>query len=76
MLIYFASKPVVFHSIAFNFFITWLFTTPSAGVLSVCIGVGGCLCPKYSSVFRAGVASRQLIKRAPTSASAVDGMTA
>ena len=60
----------------FNFFITLLFTTLSTVVLSVCIGVGGCLCSKYSSVFRAGMAFGQLMKRAPISASATDGMTA
>ncbi len=63
-------------SIDFNFFITLLFTTPSAVVLSVCIGVGGCLCLEYSSVFRAGMASRQLMKRVPISASTADEMTA
>jgi hypothetical protein len=48
-------------SINFIFFITLLFTTPSAVVLSVCIGVGGCVCPKYSSVCQAGMASLQLM---------------
>jgi hypothetical protein len=61
-------------SIAFNFFMTLLFTTPSAVVLSVCMGVGGCLCPKYSSVCQAGMASLQLMSRAPISASAADEM--
>ena len=63
-------------SIDFNFFIMLLFTTPSAVVLSVCNGVGGCLCPKYSSVFCAGMASRQLMKRVWISASASEDMTA
>jgi hypothetical protein len=63
-------------SIDFNFFIMLLFTTPSAVVLSVCIGVGGCLCPKYSSVCRAEMAYLQLMERAPISASATDDMSA
>jgi hypothetical protein len=48
-------------SIDFDFFIMLLFTTPSAVVLSVCIKVGGYLCPKYSSVCQAGMASLQLM---------------
>ena len=63
-------------SIDFNFFMTLLFTTPSAVVLSVCIGVGGCLCPRKSRVCRAGMASLQLMYRAPILASAADDMTA
>ena len=51
-------------------------TTPSDVVLSVCMGVGGCLCPISSRAWRAGIASRQLMKRAPSSASAADDMTA
>ncbi len=42
-----------FMSIALSFFMTLLLTTPSAVVLSVCIGVGGWVCPKNSSVWRA-----------------------
>jgi hypothetical protein len=63
-------------SITFNFFIMLLFTTLSAVVLSVCIGVGGSLCTKYSSVCQARMASLQLMYRAPISASAADDMTA
>ena len=74
---YSASEPVVSHIIliTFNFSITLLFTTSSSVVLSVCIGVGGSVCPKYSSVFCAGMASQQLMKRAPISAPAADAMT-
>ena len=53
-----------------------LVTTLSAVVLSVCIGVGGCLCPIVSNVCRDGIASLQLIKRDPNSASADEDMTA
>ncbi len=63
-------------SINFNFFIMLLFTTQSAVVLSVCIGVGGCLCPRNSRACWAGMASLQLMQSAPISASAVDDMTA
>ncbi len=49
-------KPVVFMSMALSFFMTLLFTTPRAVVLSVWIGVSGCECPKDSSVCRAGMA--------------------
>ena len=45
----------------------FLLTTPKAVVLSVCTDVGGCLCPMISSVCRAGIASLQLMKRAPSS---------
>ena len=51
-------------------------TTPSAVVLSVCIGVGGCLWTIYLSEWRDGMASRKLMKRAPSSASAAEDMTA
>ena len=63
-------------SIAFNFFITFWLTTPNAVVLSVCIGVGGCLCPRNSKTCLAGTASRQLMNNAPTSASAAEDSTA
>ena len=53
-----------------------LVTTPSAVVLLVCICVGGCLWPISSSVWRAGMASRQLMKRATSSASNAEDMTA
>ena len=54
----------------------FLLTTPKAVVLSVCIGVGGCLCPMILSKCRAGIASLQFIKRAPSSASAEEDITA
>ena len=50
--------------------------TPSSVVLSVCIGVGGCLWPIVYNSWRAGIASLQSTKRAPNSASAVEDMTA
>ena len=49
-----------------------LVTTPRAVVFSVCIGVGGCLCPNISNAWRAGIASCQLMNRAPSSASAAE----
>ena len=52
-----------------------LFTTPRAVVFSVCMGVGGCLCPIYSRKIRAGIASRQLMKSAQSSAYAAEDMT-
>ena len=39
---------LIFMSIAFNYLTMMLLTRPSAVVLSACIGVGGCLCPKKS----------------------------
>ena len=53
-----------------------LLTTPSAVVLLVCMYVGGYGCPISSSVWRAGMASHELMQRAPISASAAEGMTA
>ena len=53
-----------------------LVTTPCAVVLSVCIGVGGCVCPIYSSYWRSGMDSLQLTKSDPRTASAADDMTA
>ena len=53
-----------------------LVTKPCAVVLSVYIGVGGCLCPIYSCYWRAGMDYLQLTKGAPGSASADDDMTA
>ena len=44
---------------------------PRAVVLSVCIGVGGCLYPISPTLFLAGMAWRELMKRAHISASAV-----
>ena len=59
-----------------HFIVMLLATTPSAVVLSVCIRVGGCLWPIYWSVWSARMASRKLIKRAPSLASAAEDMTA
>ena len=53
-----------------------LVTTPSAVVLSVCIGVGGCFWPIVSNAWRAGIASLQLMKRDPNSDSAAEDITA
>ena len=53
-----------------------LVTTPSAVVLSVSIGVDGCLWPIVSNSWCAGIAALQLTKRAPNSASDADDMTA
>ena len=53
-----------------------LVTTPCAVVLSVCIGISGCVCPISSSDWSAGMASLQLTKSAPSSASAADDITA
>ena len=51
-------------------------TTLSAVVLLVYMGIGGCLCPISLRVWRAGIAPRQLMKRAPSLASATDDMMA
>ena len=48
---------------------------PWVVVLLVCIGVGGCSCPIYLRACRAGIASLQLMKRAPSSASAAEEIT-
>ena len=53
----------------------FLLTTPNAVVLSVCIDVGGCLCPMISSACRAGISSLQFMKRAPSSASTAEDIT-
>ena len=53
-----------------------LVTTTSAEVLSVCIGVDGCLWPIASNAWRAGIAFLQFMKRAPNSASVAEDMTA
>ena len=53
-----------------------LVTNPGSVVLLVCIDVGGCLCPIIYNAWRALIAYRQLINRAPGSASAVEDMTA
>ena len=52
-----------------------LVITPRAVVLSVCIGVEVCLCPIISNAWRAWIASRKLMNRAPRSASAAEDMT-
>ena len=44
-------------------------------MLSIFIGVGGCLCPISYSVILAGTALRQLINSAHSSASAADDIT-
>ena len=63
-------------SIDFKRLLAMLFVTkPCAVVLSVYIGVGGCLCPISSSAWRAGMASRQLMKSALSSASAAEDIT-
>ena len=54
----------------------FLFATPTAVLLSTCMGVSGNLCPISSSVFLQGIASRAFINIAPNSASAADDMTA
>jgi hypothetical protein len=38
-----------------------LFTMPSAVLLLVCIGMGGCLCPISLSVFHCGMALHALM---------------
>ena len=53
-----------------------LFTTPRAVVLSVCMGVWGCLWPISASVVLCGIASRALMYNAPNSASVEEDMTA
>eukprot|EP00956_Cyclotella_meneghiniana_P040712 scaffold203044_cov46-Cyclotella_meneghiniana.AAC.1 len=49
---------------------------PSAVELSVCMGVGGCLWPISSNIFRSSTALRALIYNPPVSVSAADDMTA
>ena len=44
-------------------------------MLLVYIGVGGFLCPIYSSLWHAGIDSLQFMYRAPSSASADEDMT-
>ena len=55
----------------------WRFfvTNPITVVLSFWIGVGGCLCPIYSTVVCAGIASGELIYSDPISASAAEVIT-
>ena len=52
-----------------------LLTTPLAVELSVCMGVGSCLCPNSSSVVHIGMACFALMKRAPSLASAAEDIT-
>ena len=62
-----------FELVAFG----WIFfvTDPNAVVLSVWIGVDGCLWPISSTVFHAGIACCELIYSAPISASAAEVIT-
>ena len=55
----------------------WRFfvTNTSDVVLSVWVGVGGCLWPISSTVVRAGIDFRELIYSAPVSASAAEVIT-
>ena len=50
-------------------------TAPSSVVLSVCIDVGGCLCPISSSARRAGMDYLQFMYRAPSLDYAAEDMT-
>ena len=62
--------------IDFNRLLAILFVTkPRAVVLYVCIEVGGCVCPISASAWQAGMASRQFMKSALSSASAAEDMT-
>ncbi len=64
-------------SIAFNAFgIILLVSRSCAVLLSVCIGVGGWGWPSSLSVWRMETAVFALMKRAPSSASTADDMTA
>ena len=51
------------------------FMTASAIVLSVCSGVGGCLCPNSSSTILMYTASRAFMYSPASSASVADDMT-
>ena len=53
-----------------------LVNTPCVVVLSVCIGVGGCVWPISSSDWRDGMAYLQFFTIAPSSASAAGDITA
>ena len=64
-------------SIDFNSLLTILsLTMPRAVILSICIGVGGCLCPISYSLILAGTASQKLINSVQSSASAADDIRA
>ena len=52
-----------------------LVAMPTAVLLLIQIGVGGCLCPSSSSVFLIGMPSCAFIKSAPSSDSAADDIT-
>ena len=62
-------------SIDFSFFITSFKTIPSNIVLMVFIGMVGCLCLISASLCCTGMASLQLIYRAPSSAYAAEDIT-
>ncbi len=51
------------------------FMTASAIGLSVCIGMGGCLCPNSSSMILMYTASRAIMYSPASSASVADDMT-
>ena len=51
------------------------FIMPSLVKLSICTGVGGCVCPISPSVMRKGTADLQLMNVAPHSASDATDMT-
>ena len=53
-----------------------LVPTPCVVVLYVCIGVGGCVCPIFSTAWHAGMAYLKLIKSATSFPSTADYMTA
>ena len=50
-------------------------TTPSAIELSVCSGLGGCLCPNSSNMILIYTASRAMMYNPASSASVADVMT-
>ena len=50
-------------------------TTASAIELSVCSGVGGCLCPISSKIIMMYTASLDMVYKAANSASVADGIT-
>ena len=51
------------------------FITASAIELSVCMGVGGCLCPSSSKIIRIYTASRAIMYSAASSASVAEDIT-
>ena len=52
-----------------------LVTTPCVVVLSVCVGVSGCVCPISSRAWSDGMDYLQFMNISPSSASAYDYMT-